>query len=250
MFVARVVASAFGTNCWVLATGPAEECVVVDPGFGVVPELSSLLAEHRLRPAAVLLTHGHADHTWSVTPVCRSASPVPAVHVHPEDRYRLRDPLADLPPELRHALAAQFGPEHRWTEPEDVVHLATGPAASPGASTRLALAGLELTVTHAPGHTEGSVVFGLAESVTGQEPLLVAGDLLFAGSIGRTDLPGGDGVLMRRSLDTVLPALPEQTVVLPGHGPTTTMAAERRGNPYLTAGPATVAGRPGATTGR
>ena len=117
MFVASVVASAFGTNCWVLATASGQECVVVDPGFGVVPELTAILTEHRLRPAAIVLTHGHADHTWSVTPVCRSASPAPAVHVHPEDRYRLRDPLADLAPELRHALAAQFGPAERQAHP-------------------------------------------------------------------------------------------------------------------------------------
>ena len=95
-------AAAFATNCYVVAPGPGQECLVVDPGIGVVDTLRDIFVEHRLRPAAVLLTHGHADHVWSVTPVSRTAgeatavrAPVP-VHVHADDRYRLRDPLEQL----------------------------------------------------------------------------------------------------------------------------------------------------------
>ncbi|MFC5382459.1 MBL fold metallo-hydrolase [Aquipuribacter nitratireducens] len=228
MLVRAVEATAFGTNCWVLATGAGEECVVVDPGFGVVDRLREVLTEHRLRPAAVLLTHGHADHVWSVTPVCRSAGTPVAVHVHPDDRYRLADPLATLDPGLRHMLAAQFGPQERWQEPEDVLDLP--PAGAPAA---LQVAGLDLVVHHTPGHTEGSVVFAVAP-----EPgagLLMSGDLLFAGSIGRTDLAGGDPVAMARSLREVLPRFDDATRVLPGHGPTTTLADERARNPFLRA---------------
>lgn len=225
MLVRSVLATAFAENCWVLASGEGEECVVVDPGVGVLDALSALFREHRLRPVAVLLTHGHLDHVWSVTPVCRSAGGVPAVHVHADDAYRLTDPLSGLGEGMRAMLAAQFGPSAAWQEPDDVVHL----PADGGAGT-LEVAGLTIRIAHAPGHTEGSVVLGLDD---GSTPLLVSGDLLFAGSVGRTDLPGGDSAAMARSLATVLPPLPGETVVLPGHGQRTTMAAEWAGNPFL-----------------
>lgn len=232
MLVHAIEASAFGTNCWVLAAGPGEECLVVDPGFGVVEPLRELLAEHRLRPAAVLATHGHADHVWTVTPVCRTAGDPVAVHVHPDDRYRLRDPLATFSPQLLSMLRQQFGPSERWQEPDRVVELPVGaPAGHVSAPTSLQVAGLDLTVHHTPGHTEGSVVFAL---VGDDGPLLLSGDLLFAGSVGRSDLAGGDAVAMTTSLRHVLPRFADETLVLPGHGPTTTMARERATNPYLT----------------
>jgi glyoxylase-like metal-dependent hydrolase (beta-lactamase superfamily II) len=217
----------FGTNCYVVATGPGEECLVVDPGIGVLPQLEDTLAEHRLRPAAVLLTHGHVDHTYSVTPVCGAHGV--AAHVHADDRYRLRDPLTTLSPVLLASLEQQFGTRATWAEPDDVVELAD--------STRLTLAGLDVDVVHAPGHTEGSVMFALAGVPAGAPDdvtsTLLTGDVLFAGSIGRTDLPGGDHGAMLRSLrDRVLP-LPDDTWVLPGHGPDTTMARERATNPFL-----------------
>lgn len=227
MLVRCVVSSVFAENCWVVATGDGEECVVVDPGVGVLPGLQEVFREHRLRPSAVLLTHGHVDHVWSVTPVCRSAEPVPAVHVHAEDAYRLRDPLGDVGPELRAMLVAQFGPEASWQEPDEVRLLPGG-----GAGDELRLAGIPFSIAHGPGHTEGSVVYGLRGP---ESPLLLSGDLLFAGSVGRTDLPGGDQAAMVRSLATVLPPLAGDTLVLPGHGPTTTMAAERANNPFLAA---------------
>jgi hydroxyacylglutathione hydrolase len=226
MLVHAIEASAFGTNCWVLADGPGSECVVVDPGIGVVPALEDLLREQRLRPASVLLTHGHADHVWSVTPVCRSAGAQVAVHVHPDDRYRLRDPLAQLAPELRAMLAGMFGPEQRWQEPDSVVAL---PGAG-DAPASLEVAGLSLTVHHTPGHTEGSVVF---HAPGDDASMLLSGDLLFAGSIGRSDLVGGDPAAMAASLRDVLPRFDDDTLVLPGHGPRTTMARERATNPYL-----------------
>jgi hydroxyacylglutathione hydrolase len=230
MLVRAVEAAAFGTNCWVLASSAGEECVVVDPGFGVAPRLREVLEQERLRPAAVLLTHGHADHVWSVTPVCAGAEPPVAVHVHPEDWYRLRDPLATLDPGLRQMLAAQFDPEERWQEPEEVVDL---PGAAEPVSVRVA--GLELHVHHTPGHTEGSVVFATTAGSADDDSFLVSGDLLFAGSIGRTDLAGGDPAAMTRSLREVLPRFDDDVTVLPGHGPTTTMAAERARNPFLRA---------------
>lgn len=226
MLVVGFPAAAFGTNCYVVAPGQGQECVVVDPGIGVLDPLSRVLAEYRLKPAAVLLTHGHLDHVFSVTPVC-GAQGVPA-YLHRADRYRLGDPLGSLGPDLRAMLAQQFG-RLAWREPDDVVLLGDG--------QRLDLAGLHFTVDHAPGHTEGSVLFRLAAE-PGGSPVCLAGDVLFAGSIGRTDLPGGDHAAMLRSLATKVLPLADDTVVLPGHGPTTTIGVERVRNPFLRGLPA------------
>jgi glyoxylase-like metal-dependent hydrolase (beta-lactamase superfamily II) len=221
-------AQAFDTNCYVLAPAAGEECLIVDPGVGVEGTLREVLAEHRLRPAAVLLTHGHVDHVYSVTPVCGADT---AAYIHPDDRYRLHDLLARSNPGLVAMLEQQFGTAATWTEPTNVVEIVDG--------TRLTLAGMDVDVHHAPGHTEGSVMFGLDRVPDGirdqvdVDRTMVTGDVLFAGSIGRTDLPGGDAAAMQRSLrEKVLP-LPDTTLVLPGHYQATTMAHERATNPYL-----------------
>jgi hydroxyacylglutathione hydrolase len=209
-------AEAFDTNCYVVASGAGEQCVVVDPGLNVAGRLDEVLREHRLAPVAVLLTHGHLDHTFSVTPVC-SARGIPA-YVHPGDRELLADPVKGLSTDLKQL----FGGRLTWAEPDDVVALPDGGV--------IELAGLTITVDHAPGHTGGSVLFRLPGE---DEPVCLSGDVLFAGSVGRTDLPGGDGRAMRASLrDKILP-LPDETVVLPGHGPATTIGRERATNPFL-----------------
>ena len=225
MLVVGFPALAFATNCYVVAPAAGEECLVVDPGVGVEQRLGEVLAEHRLRPAAVLLTHGHADHVYSVTPVCAGAGIAAAVHE--DDAYRLEDPLASLDPALVAMLEQQFGTRAGWQEPADVVRLTGG--------QRLALAGLEVDVVHAPGHTEGSVMFGLpgAPAPQSASSTLLSGDVLFAGSIGRTDLAGGDPEAMSRSLAGKVLPLPDDTLVLPGHGPSTTIGRERRTNPFL-----------------
>lgn len=223
MLVLTVPAAAFGTNCYVLAPAAGEECLVVDPGVGVVDSLDSALRDHRVRPAAVLLTHGHLDHVYSVTPVCGSRG-VPA-YVHGEDRYRLADPLSLLDPMVVAMLEQQFGTKASWTEPDDIKPLFDG--------AELPLAGLTVRVDHAPGHTEGSVLFRLPGDGSSSAETCLSGDVLFAGSIGRTDLPGGDYGAMLRSLATKILPLPDDTVVLPGHGPATTIGAERSTNPFL-----------------
>ncbi|MBK7272412.1 MAG: MBL fold metallo-hydrolase [Actinomycetales bacterium] len=220
-------AAAFDTNCFVLATGEGQECVVVDPGIGVTDTLSEVLRELRLRPAAVLLTHGHLDHVYSVTPVCRGGGA--AAYIHGDDRYRLRDPLADLDRGMIAMMEAQFGAKATWTEPDDIRELRDGETVT--------IAGLDFGIVHAPGHTEGSVMFTLADVPEGINvevgSTVVSGDVLFAGSIGRSDLPGGDERAMNRSLrDCVLP-MPDDRLVLPGHGPLTTIGRERASNPYL-----------------
>jgi glyoxylase-like metal-dependent hydrolase (beta-lactamase superfamily II) len=221
VLVAGFPAEAFGTNCYVVATAAGEQCVVVDPGIGVIDQLDAVLAEHRLHPVAVLLTHGHVDHTFSVAPVC-GARGITA-YVHPGDREMLADPAKGLSADMR----ALFGGRLPYTEPDDVAELTDG--------ATLSLAGLEITVDHAPGHTGGSVLLRLPGAGTDWEAdeVCLSGDVLFAGSIGRTDLPGGSMPAMLASLrDKVLP-LADDTVVLPGHGPQTTIGRERATNPYL-----------------
>jgi glyoxylase-like metal-dependent hydrolase (beta-lactamase superfamily II) len=205
-------AAAFGTNCWVVAPAGGEQCVVVDPGIGVEEQLDEVLREHRLQPVAVLLTHGHLDHTFSVTPVC-GAKGIPA-WIHPDDRELLADPMKGLSAESR----AMFGGRLQWTEPSDVQLL--------DPSQPLELAGLSFQVDLAPGHTPGSAVFETQRT-------LFSGDVLFAGSIGRTDLPGGSWEQMQESLARVILPRDDEVVVHTGHGPSTTIGRERRTNPFL-----------------
>jgi hydroxyacylglutathione hydrolase len=220
VLIAGFPADAFGTNCYVVATAPGEQCVIVDPGIGVAARLDAVLAEHRLHPVAVLLTHGHLDHTFSVTPVCE-ARDVPA-YVHPGDRELLADPAKGLSADF----TSLWGGRLQWTEPSDVVALPDGGP--------IELAGLAVTVDHAPGHTRGSVLFRLpgGEAFDGAAVCL-SGDVLFAGSIGRTDLPGGSAEAMTTSLREKILPLADETVVLPGHGPATTIGRERATNPFL-----------------
>jgi glyoxylase-like metal-dependent hydrolase (beta-lactamase superfamily II) len=212
-------AQAFGTNCYVVAAAEGEPCVVVDPGIGVMTMLDALLDEYRLRPAAVLLTHGHLDHCFSVAPVC-GAREITA-YVHPGDREMLADPAKGL----SMSLTELFGGRMPYSEPERVEPLPDGGT--------ITVAGIEFTVDHAPGHTRGSVLFRLPRANGGNEELLLSGDVLFAGSIGRTDLPGGSLPQMMTSLRDKILTLDDDVVVLPGHGPATTIGRERRSNPYL-----------------
>jgi hydroxyacylglutathione hydrolase len=217
MLVTGFPAGSFQTNCWLVAGGPGSEALVVDPGQDALPGIAELCARHRLQPVAALLTHGHLDHIWTVAPLA-GATGIPAF-IHPADRHLLADPLAGFAPETRDA----FG----WLqlqEPDDVRELADGQV--------LELAGLRLTVDHTPGHTAGHVTFRLPPA-NSEPPRLLAGDLVFAGSIGRTDLPGGSTREMLASLATRFLTLPDETLVLPGHGPETTVGRERAGNPFL-----------------
>ena len=217
MLVAGFPAGSFATNCYIVAPSAGAECVIIDPGQDAETGVEELVREHRLKPVAVILTHGHIDHIWSVAPVC-GARDVPAF-IHPEDRGLLTDPARGLSLSVGQQLFGGI----TFTEPDDVREITDGAV--------LELAGLELTVDHAPGHTPGSVTFRVPES---DREVLFSGDLLFAGSIGRTDLPGGDYPAIMTSLSRVCLPLPDETVVLPGHGPQTTIGRERATNPFLT----------------
>lgn len=216
MLITGFPSDATATNCWVVAPGDGEQCVVLDPGIGVSGQLDEILAEHRLHPVAVLLTHGHVDHTFSVLPVCQ-ARDVPA-YIHPADRAQLADPWSGVGVPVGTPLFGNL----TFAEPDDVRELRDRDTVS--------VAGLDFAVRHAPGHTGGSVVFDLSDP---DEAVLFSGDVLFAGSIGRMDLPGGSEQDMNATLRDVIWPMDDATVVHPGHGPSTSIARERATNPYL-----------------
>lgn len=229
MLVVSFQAKALDTNCYVVAPAAGEECFIIDPGIGVDEQLREVLEKFKLRPAAILATHGHFDHISSVTPVGRSYGV--AVQIHRDDRYRLVDPMSNLDPGLRFMLEQQFGASDTWKEPEDVIELE--------GSTTITVAGIDIDVVHAPGHTEGCVLFRVDRTPDALDSRIPAtrtifsGDVLFAGSIGRTDLPGGDHPTMLNTLRDVVLAQDDAGLVLPGHGPGTTIGHERATNPYL-----------------
>ncbi|MGI8665737.1 MAG: MBL fold metallo-hydrolase [Jatrophihabitans sp.] len=219
MLIEGFPARMLGTNCFVVAPGSGQQCVVIDPGYGVGGELDEIIATHRLHPVAVLLTHGHLDHTFSVLPVCQ-ARDVPA-YIHSADRFALADPWATMGLPVGAPIFGVSGLS--FAEPEEVRELSDGGLVE--------IAGLSFTVRHTPGHTEGSVVLNLDH---GSEPdVLFSGDVLFAGSIGRVDMPGGSMTAMLDSLRTVILPMADEVMVCPGHGPQTTIGRERMSNPYL-----------------
>ena len=221
MLIAAFPAGPWGTNCYVVATAPGAECVVVDPGMDSTDGVASVVAEHNLKPVSVLVTHGHVDHMFCVAPVAGAYDAT--AWIHPRDRHLLSDPMAGM---SRETAQMMLGGDYSWGEPDDVRELTDAQV--------LELAGIEFTVDHTPGHTWGSVTFRSPyDDLADVSEVMFSGDLLFAGSIGRTDLPGGDHPAMLRSLaDKVLP-LSDDIVVLPGHGEQTTIGRERATNPFL-----------------
>jgi glyoxylase-like metal-dependent hydrolase (beta-lactamase superfamily II) len=195
----------YGTNAWVLAAEGSEDAVVIDPGFE--PDaVEGILEATGRRLAAILLTHGHVDHAMQAGALAGADVPV---WVHPADEVAFTDPegwRAGFPNPL-----------------EPVADLRTFVGGDV-----LGAAGLEVEVRHTPGHTPGHCCFRLR----GADGLLCAGDLVFAGSIGRSDFPNSSAPDMVRSLGWFL-ELPDDLPVLPGHGPTTTVGRERTTNPFL-----------------
>jgi len=204
----------FATNCWILAAEKGSECIIVDPGMpDISAEIEMIVEEEGLKPVAVLLTHGHLDHTFSVIPLADGYG-IPA-YIHSEDRMAL------LHPEIVHGeeFISSFLSGKKWDEPNQVLELKNNQI--------FEAVGLNITAIHAPGHTAGSLMFTVNDEV------LISGDVLFAGSIGRTDLPTGSQEAMARTLKTKVIPLGDHLRVLPGHGPDTTIEYERRTNPYL-----------------
>ena len=220
MLIAGFPAGPWGTNCYVAATGPGTECVVIDPGKDAAEGVAQVVREHKLKPVAVLVTHGHVDHMWCVAPVAGTYDAT--AWIHPDDRHLLANPMAGMSAETT---AMLLGGKYEFAEPDRVEELAD--------AQTLELAGLSFVVDHTPGHTEGSVTFRTPYAEQDVSEVMFSGDLLFAGSIGRTDLPGGDHPTMLRSLRDKVLTLPDDIVVLPGHGEQTSIARERATNPFL-----------------
>jgi hydroxyacylglutathione hydrolase len=197
-------------NCTILGDELTHEAVVVDPGDNL-PEILSRLQKHGLTLRQIIVTHAHIDHVGGAALLKKVTGAPVFLNKH------------DL--ELLGAMEMQAG----W------LGVPTPEVAPPDASaddrTKIGLAALPAEVIHTPGHTQGSICL----LFPGQN-LLLAGDTLFAGSIGRTDLPGGDGRQILRSLRERLLVLPDTTRVLPGHGPETTIGEERQSNPFLQPG--------------
>ncbi len=213
MLITSFAAPAFATNCWIIAPGEGHECVVIDPGMPDVSfEILKICQEHRLKPIATLVTHGHLDHTFSVFPVCDGYG-IPA-YIHTEDRVLLKHPEKALSQVFAQSLEGMA-----FSEPADVRELRNGDI--------LDLAGMKISAVHAPGHTRGSIMYSISDEV------LISGDVLFAGSIGRTDQPTGSPKDMENTLKKKILPLPDEMRVLPGHGEETTIGRERRINPYL-----------------
>lgn len=224
MLIAGFPAGPWGTNCYVVSTGPGNECVVIDPGKDSASGVDQVVREHRLKPVAVLVTHGHIDHMWCVAPVAGSYDAT--AWIHPDDRHLLTDPMAGMSRESTQML---LGGNYEWAEPDDVRELSD--------SQTLEIAGIDFMVDHTPGHTEGSVTFRSPYGASAGQPeiseVMFSGDLLFAGSIGRTDLPGGNHAKMLQSLSEKVLPLADDIVVLPGHGEQTSIGRERATNPFL-----------------
>jgi len=196
----------FAENCYIVADREAGEAVLVDPGEEAGLFLARLQSEG-LRLTAIWLTHAHLDHVAGI-PEIKAASDVP-IWLHPDDR-RLYD---HAPDQARMLLGMEFPV---LPAPDRII--------VPGDPMRVGAC--EFEVRHVPGHSPGSVAF-LADGVA------IVGDVLFAGSVGRVDLPGGDGRTLLASIQEQLLPLPDDTVVHAGHGPATTIGRERLTNPFV-----------------
>lgn len=236
MLVLTVQATAFAASCYIVASAPGEPCLVLDPGAGTAAAVERLVGEHGLAPVAVAASHGHPDHIWDAAAlVARWDVPF---YLGQADLDRLADPAGALGRGLGEMFAAMAGSP--WHPP-------AGAEPYPEASLDV-LPGLPLAILPAPGHTPGSTVLvapgasssesALPPTVTGRplpatSAVAFTGDVLFAGSVGRVDLPGGDGPTMAATLSRLLETLPAGAWLLPGHGPISTLGVERARNPYL-----------------
>lgn len=227
VLIASFPAGPLQTNCYVVAREPGAECVIIDPGMLAADSVMQIVDEQGLDPVAVLLTHGHIDHVFSVRALTDHYGIT--AHIHDDDRPMLSLSFDELGMSELTAICRQLsGGAHGLTEPDDVRSLPAQGAHQ--------FAGIRFTFHHAPGHTPGCTLLEMAYAADDLpiDRVVFSGDVLFAGSIGRVDLPGGDPGAMVRTLRNVVLQLPDTAAVLSGHGGQTTLGRERATNPYLT----------------
>lgn len=222
--IRQLKTSLFDANCYVVWPDGSTEALVVDPGPGTKDRVLKLLADNGLTLGAVLLTHGHFDHVWDAAAVADGvaedldAASLPPVYIPRPDLFWLDDPVEKVGLPLAHLGLCD------WRKPASatpISELEWQPVPN-----------VTLRMIPAPGHSPGSAIYLVgAEGL--EEPLAFAGDVIFQGSIGRTDLPGGDVEEMDESLRTLAAVLNPETVLLPGHGPKTQWGAEKKTNPYV-----------------
>jgi glyoxylase-like metal-dependent hydrolase (beta-lactamase superfamily II) len=194
-------------NCTILGDETSREALVIDPGYDI-PRILALLAKHQLTVRQIVITHAHIDHIAGAH-ILKQHTGAPILYNQ-----------ADLP------LVAIMDTQAAWFDL--AVPTVRPPDHSPADGEIIAVPGIDAHVLHTPGHTEGSLCLHLPAA-----SLLIAGDTLFAGAVGRTDLPGGSHHKLIASIRDRLLPLPDDTLVIPGHGPSTTIAIEREENPFL-----------------
>lgn len=221
MLIASFAVGPWQSNCYVVADAPGGECLVLDPGPGALPLVQQVVGEQDLRVTAVVATHGHLDHVMDADALCREAGA--PLWIHPADRHLLTNPLAGIGPAVA-PLLQQLTGGRPMVEPPEVRDLL-------GSSVELA--GTTFDLAEAPGHTAGCVLLRTDHPDPSVSGVVFSGDVLFAGSVGRVDLPGSDPAAMARTLAGVVLALDDDLAVLPGHGAQTSIGRERAGNPFL-----------------
>lgn len=209
MNIVRLECGPIATNAFFISTEDSPEAILVDAPPGLNREIDSLEKQSGKKLAAVLLTHGHWDHMLDAQLV-RDRGEI-EIYAHPDDRQLIENP---------EVMASYAMPGLEWT-PATVDHWLTG-------SETLTLASQEIAVRHVPGHAPGNVLFYFPKA-----GVAFGGDALFAGGVGRFDLPGGSWEVLEKSIKEQIYTLPEDTVVYPGHGPETTVGQEKQTNPYV-----------------
>ena len=208
MLIEQLTVGSFETNCYILRSSEAQkDCLLIDAGLEAEP-LIDYLSENHLNPLAVILTHGHIDHIAGLV-FLQKNWPEIKVYIHKLDVPMLegKDNLSEFTGQTLSRLKADF-----LLEDGQVIEIA----------------GIKLKVFHTPGHTPGSICL-----YSSDDKIVFAGDTIFAGSVGRTDFPGGSSEQLLKSIKEKLLSLPDNTKILPGHGPATSVAIEKKQNPFL-----------------
>lgn len=216
-----ITAEFLGTQCYIISNSQRDDyCIIVDPGKGTINHISHIIKKYHLHPIAVLITHGHLDHTWSIYPLCNNHN-IPC-YIHSNDAYRLN--TEHVKSWLQLSIYQDIADELfniKFPKESDIKLLN---------EKNININGFNLQALHTPGHTEGSVVFSMEID---NKDHLFTGDTLFCNGIGRTDLPGGNYYQLIQSIKNVILPMNPDTIILPGHGKSTILKDEMDNNIYI-----------------